>query len=166
MIIRYRVLSERLESELLVLEQVVSRAEGAISRVAHQPQDEGYFVAAASLDLHGFYAGVERLLGLIANELDGGVPAGARWHRDLLEQMVLNIAEVRPAVLQSDTQTALIEYLEFRHVVRNVYTFNLQSERVTELVQSLRPAFTLFQRDLQAFIKFLNELSRVDNVEG
>jgi hypothetical protein len=166
MIARYRVLSERLEAELAALGLVVGRAEGAAIRAGQQPQDEGYFIAAAALDLHGFYAGIEGISSLIANELDGGLPSGARWHRDLLEQMTLDITGIRPAVLQADTHKSLVEYLEFRHVVRNVYTFNLQSERVTELVHNLRAAFTLVQRDLQSFIEFLNELSRADDVEG
>jgi len=166
MIVRYLVLSERLEAELAALDQVIERAEGAVARAVQETQDEGYFIAAAALDLHGFYAGVERLLTLVANELDGGLPTGARWRRDLLDQMGLAIAGVRPAVLQNDTRLALVKYLEFRHVVRNVYTFNLQPERVKELAQNLRPAFMLIQRDLQAFIEFLNELSDADFTEG
>lgn len=85
MIARYRVLTERLRAELEKLEQVVARAEGAISRANQQPQDEDYFLAAAALDLHSFYAGIERLLALIAEEIDGGLPKGSHWHRDLLE---------------------------------------------------------------------------------
>ncbi len=55
-----------------------------------------------------------------------------------------------------------MEYLEFRHVVRDVYTFNLRPERVTELVQGLRPAFDLARRSLLAFAEFLDRLSTAD----
>lgn len=54
------------------------------------------------------------------------------------------------------------DYLEFRHVVRNVYTFDLQPDRVTELVGGLRSAFDLARRDLLAFADFLEELSTAD----
>lgn len=162
MIVRYRVLSERLKAELENLEKVIGRVEGALQRAAQQPENVGYFVSAAALDLHGFYAGIERLLELIAGELDGGLPAGTRWHRDLLEQMSIEIAEVRPAVFQPETHQALLEYLEFRHVVRNVYTFELQAERVKELAGELRSVFELARRDLFAFIEFLTELSKAD----
>ena len=103
MIARYRVLAERLRSELQVLEQVVDRAEGAVDRALQHPRDRDYFLAAAALDLHGFYAGVERLLELIAREVDGGQPTGRRWHRDLLTQMSLAIPAVRPPVLVPET---------------------------------------------------------------
>jgi len=80
--------------------------------------------------------------------------------------MPLTINEVRPAVLQSETQTALIDYLEFRHVVRNVYTFDLRSDRVAELGHSLSSTFTLIKRDLLAFAEFLENLSQADEKEA
>src|SRR5689334_6467710 len=135
MIARYRVLAERIRAELEPLERVVGRAEGAMERASQHPQDQEYFLAAAALDLHGFYAGVERLLEQIAGEVDGGQPAGRRWHRDLLTQMGLAVPNVRPIVLAAESVAALTQYLEFHHVVRNVYTFTLRPERVTELVR-------------------------------
>lgn len=162
MIARYRVLAERLRAELQTLERVVERAEGAVERATQNPQDQDYFLAAAALDLHGFYAGIERLLELIATEVDGGQPTGRRWHHDLLAQMALAVPDVRPAVLAPEIASALTDYLEFRHVVRNVYTFTLRPERVTELVRGLRPAFDLARRDLLAFAAFLDGLATAD----
>ena len=166
MIARYRVLTERLRSELQSLERVVGRAEGALSRAVQRPEDQEYLIAAAALDLHGFYVGLERLFEMIATEIDGGLPKGSRWHRDLLEQMSLAIREVRPAVILPETRDALIEYLQFRHVVRNVYSFDLEAERLAELVQGLRSAFELSQHDLLVFTEFLEELSNADAGEG
>ena len=91
MIPRYRLLEERLRTELLALEQVIRRTEGALSRATRQPQDRDYFLAAAALDLHGFYVGLERLFELIAGEVDEGRLAGPRWRRDLLTQMSLAV---------------------------------------------------------------------------
>ena len=162
MIARYRLLAERLRAELQVLVRVVERAEGAQSQATRQPQDQDYFLAAAALDLHGFYVGLERLFELIAEEVDGDRPRGPSWHRDLMVQMSLAVSGLRPAVLSAETRSALNDYLEFRHVVRNVYTFNLRPDRVTELVRGLRPTFDLARRDLLAFAKFLEELSTAD----
>lgn len=76
MIPRYSLLAERLRAELVTLEQVVKRAEDALCRASRQAQDQGYFLAAAALDLHGFYVGIERLFGLIAGEIDESRPIG------------------------------------------------------------------------------------------
>ena len=162
MIARYRVLAERLRAELQALEQVVARTQGAIERAALRAEDRDYFIAAAALDLHGFYAGVERMFDIVAAEIDGTRLTGVRWHRDLIMQMTLAVPDVRPALVTNETAAALTDYLEFRHVVRNVYTFNLRSERVTELVHGLRPAFEQTQREVLAFVAFLEPLATAD----
>ena len=165
MIPRYRILAERLRKEVQALERVVERAEGALVRAVRLPSDQDYYLSAAALDLHGFYAGVERLFELIASDIDESRPATRHWHRDLLAQMTLAVSDLRPAVLRTDSQSALTDYLEFRHVVRNVYTFNLRLDRVKELVQGLRPTFLLVQRDLLDFARFLEDLSSASSGE-
>jgi hypothetical protein len=162
MIPRYKLLAERLRTELQQLEKLVVRAEGALVRARHHVADQDYFIAAAALDLHSFYASIERLFELIAAEVDTSKPTTPRWHRDLLTQMTLNATTLRPAVVSQETYTALLEYLEFRHLVRNVYTFNLRPLRVSELVQGLRPAFELTKQDLLTFAVFLDGLSTAD----
>jgi hypothetical protein len=159
---RYRLLAERLRTELATLEQVVERTEDALSRATQQPQHQDFFLAAAALDLHGFYVGLERLFELIAGEVDKSLPTGPRWHRDLVAQMCLAVPKVRPQVLSPETCSTLRDYLEFRHVVRNVYTFNLQPDRINWLVGGLRRALNLVRRDLLAFAEFLTELSTAD----
>ena len=162
MIPRFRLLAERIRNELSTLDQVVARAEGALSRTAGQQEDSVYFISAAALDLHGFYAGLERLFELITGDVDESRPTGSQWHRNLLAQMALAIPDLRPPVISNETRDALQEYLEFRHVVRNVYTFNLREERVIELVRGLRRSYDLVRRDLLAFAQFLDELSTAD----
>ena len=166
MITRYRLVAARLRTELPSLEQLVARANTALERAARQPQDQDYFLAAAALDLHGFYTGLERLFELIAEDVDRAHPGGSHWHRDLLAQMALEIERVRPGVLAPETSAALTDYLDFRHIVRNVYTFNLRPERVAELVRDLRPTFELVRRDLTAFARFLEDLSTADQADS
>jgi hypothetical protein len=133
---------------LRTLERSVDQAEGALARAERQSADQSYFLAAVAFELHSFYAGLERLFEVIGSDVEQSRPSGAAWHRDLLEQMTLSIADVRPAVVQAETQAALLEYLEFRHVVRHMYTFDLRVERVMELGRGLRPAFDLARHDL------------------
>jgi hypothetical protein len=162
MIPRYRLLAARIRAELPTLERSVAQTEGALLRAERQPADQSYFVAAVAFELHSFYAGLERLFELIGSDVEQSRPSGAAWHRNLLTQMALPITDVRPAVIQTETQTALLEYLEFRHVVRHMYTFNLRIDRVTELGRSLRPAFDLARRDLLRFAEFLDGLATAD----
>jgi hypothetical protein len=156
---RYRLLAERLRAELQALERIVTRAENAVTLARRRPAEQDYFLGSAALDLHAFYTGVERMLELIASDLDESRPATPHWHRDLLAQMSVAIPDVRPVVLQPETGAALAEYLEFRHVVRNVYTFNLRPDRVAELVHELRPTYRLVERDLQGLAGLLDAIA-------
>jgi hypothetical protein len=65
--------------------------------------DAEVYIDSVALNLHGFYSGVERLLELIASQVDEAAPEGGQWHRELLERLSQPIAEVRPAVLQAGT---------------------------------------------------------------
>ena len=162
MIPRYRLLASRIRAELQTLDRSVDQAEGALARAEQQPADQSYFVAAVAFELHSFYAALERLFEVISSDVEQSRPSGAAWHRELLAQMALPIADVRPAVVQTETQTALREYLEFRHVVRHMYTFDLQAERVMELGRGLRSAFDLARRDLRRFAEFLDGVATAD----
>lgn len=104
----YAVLAGRIREALSDLERVVRRAEDLLSK-AQQRNDDGYLDGVA-LNLHGFYAGVERIFEDIARNLDEAVPAGPDWHRDLLLQMSAAIDGVRPAVISPETRFCLDEY--------------------------------------------------------
>jgi hypothetical protein len=87
------------------------------------------------------------------------VPDGPEWHQDLLLQMSAEITTVRPAVISQEARRCLEEYRGFRHVVRNVYTFNLRSARLQELTDGLQNCYQVVARDLEDLSIFLEQLS-------
>lgn len=131
----YLATAGRLRSGLEEIEGVVERTE-RIWRAGQEAGDD-WFVDAVALNLHGFYAGVERLFQLVAETIDENVPSGAGWHVELLAQMAAEIPGVRPALIDPDLKARLDRYRGFRHVVRNVYTFNLDAEQIDSLVVAL-----------------------------
>lgn len=150
-------LAARLRVELVELERVVRRAEYLLAKTRTQG-DEDYLDGVA-LNLHGFYAGVERIFEEIAREIDGSLPAGPEWHRDLLLQMSAEVVGTRPPVIDRATRDCLDEYRGFRHVVRNVYAFNLRPSRLQELVADLPACYKALARDLMTFCDFLDALA-------
>lgn len=151
-----RSLAARLLTELEDVGQVADRVIH-LAEKASQRADPDYLDGAA-LNLHGFYAGVERMLERIANEVDGTVPAGPECHRDLLVQMSSELPRRRPAVISRETRDCLDEYRGFRHVVRNVYTFQLRPDRVMQLTEGLTHCRRAVVKDVQAFCSFLTAL--------
>ena len=113
-------LAERIRGEIPELERVAQRALAAWAKAKQMPEESAYLDSVA-LNLHGFYSGLERLFELIARHVDGAIPGGKTWHRDLLQRMAKDMAGVRPAVLSKDTAVVLDEFRRFRYLVRNVY---------------------------------------------
>ena len=60
---------------------------------------DDYYLDGVALNLHGFYAGLERIFELIAAIVDGQKPEGENWHQALLHQMTLEVPAIRPAVI-------------------------------------------------------------------
>ncbi|MFH1146290.1 MAG: hypothetical protein V1736_01115 [Pseudomonadota bacterium] len=154
----YVALAGRISEWLLDLARLVDRAESLLDK-GQRTGDDGYLDGVA-LNLHGFYAGVEHMFEDIARILEKSVPEGAEWHRDLLLQMSAKVSNIRPAVISRQTRYCLDEYRGFRHVVRNVYTFNLKPARLTELTKQLRDCYEGLNRDINDFAGFLQTLSQ------
>jgi len=110
--------------------------------------------------IHDFYTGTERTFEKIAPELNGGVPSGSVWHRELLDNMTLDLPAVRPPVLRPSTAAALHEYLRFRHLFRNLYGFELEWNRIRPLLERLPPIWEEVRSDLDSFVQFLEAAAR------
>lgn len=158
MIEGYLVLAGRIRKELIDLERLVSKANRAMDTARRNPQDMDLYIDSASLNLHDVYSGFERIFKQIAATVDGNVPSISEWHKELLEQMGLDLPHIRPPVLTSNAIQLLDEYLRFRHVVRNVYTFSFDPERVGRLVKELVPTFEIIQQELLVFASFLEQV--------
>ena len=159
MIPDYLLLAERIQQEVDDLAQVVTRTERAIHAAQHHAEDSDLFIDAAALNLHDFFAGLERIFQQITTHVDGNMPSGHGWHRKLLDQMQVDLPNLRPPVLSNETAEALDEFLRFRHVVRNVYAFQFDAERIQRLVSQMRPTFTQVQAELKQFALLLQQIS-------
>ncbi len=161
----YRLLAERIRGEIPEIERVVQRAQIAWSKASRIPEEDMYLDAVA-LNLHGFYAGVERLFELIASRINHNLPKSPTWHRDLLQQMAQDISDVRPAVIGQEEVVALDEFRRFRHLVRNVYTTNLAPEKMQGLMSALPELWPHLRVELLAFADFLEVLAQVGEEPG
>jgi hypothetical protein len=108
---RLRQLADRIRSELLELDRVIERSQEGW-RCAVRSSDD-YYLDSVALNLHGFYAGLERIFELIATTVDGNRPTGENWHQELLQQMTVDIQQVRPSVISKPVCNRLDEYRGF-----------------------------------------------------
>jgi len=142
-----RRLAAEIEHELEGLEQL-----GEEVAAAPLDDDNTFALRARGSMLHDFYGGIERVFVRIAEELDGGVPHGEQWHRQMLTDMSLEIPGVRPAVIERDLARQLGDYLRFRHVFRNVYGSLLEAGRLRPLEEKLPDVLAAFRTQIRAFL--------------
>lgn len=149
----YALLIGQIRQDLTDLERLVTQTIALLKKV-QMTGDEDY-LGTVALNLHSFYSGAERIFREIARMVDASMPDGTDWHRRLLRQMSAEISDIRPAVLTEATRNALNEYCAFRHVVRNVYTFDLRAIRIQELAAELPACYELLRQDTESFCGFL-----------
>ena len=117
--------------------------------------DDTFTLRARGSILHDFHSGVERVFVRIAEELNGGVPQGEQWHRQIITDMSLEIPGVRPAAIDAALAEELGGYLRFRHVFRNVYGSLLQAERMRLLEEKMPNILTAFLTQIRAFLTWI-----------
>ena len=109
-------------------------------------------ILAVSALLNSYYSGIENIFKRIAKEIDGFLPQGATWHRDLLDQMSISNSQ-RTSVISKMMREHLIDYLHFRHVFRQAYSFQLQWRKILPLVKELKETWRGLELELDAFVK-------------
>jgi hypothetical protein len=143
-------LRKQVEAERKQLHQLLATYETLMHRCASGPPDAIELSALAAM-LHAFYTGVENTFRRIEVELGESLPEGADWHRQLLRAMARPGA-ARPPVISPAMEEILRDYLGFRHVFRQAYTFQLKWTRMSVLVLRCDETLRQLERELDAFL--------------
>ncbi len=155
----YGELADRIRGTIGDLDLVAERVTYAWAQALKAADDQYAYIDSTALNLHGFYSGLERLFEIIARQVDGDLPAGETWHRDLLLRMALDLPEARPAVISQENAAVLDEFRRFRHLVRNVYTVNIVPSKVGKIVAGLPDLWTKLRAELSAFADFAEDVA-------
>lgn len=113
-------------------------------------------LSALGAFLHSFYTGIENLFRRVALELEEEMPRGDAWHRRILRQMA-EPAPSRPAFISHDLEERLTPYLQFRHVFRQAYSFQLQWQKMAPLVLSSEKLFEQVRTEITSFSARMDE---------
>lgn len=160
MTVEYILLKNEIIDELSNIERIMKRALLAYEHFEKTELDRDIYLDSVALNLHSFYSGIEKIFESIANKVDRYTVTGQSWHKDLLVQMNTPIDNVRPPVISKETKQNIQEYLDFRHVVRNVYAYNFDPEKLGRLVHNAVKIYQDFQGEIRLFIDFLDKVGR------
>jgi hypothetical protein len=144
---RLRLLQARLHQDLDAVAQVHGRVRLAAERVVDQGEDP-VTVGAAALYLQNLYTAIEESLKRIASDLDGAVPAGKDWHRELLRQMALELPGTRPAVIDDELLGDLDRLRRFRHLVRHAYVAEYVWAEIVPVIAASERALGRFRSSI------------------
>jgi hypothetical protein len=109
-------------------------------------------LSALAAMLHAFYTGIENILKRVTVELDSNPPTGEFWHRQLLDS-VARSGPARPPVISAHLRDLLRNYLYFRHVFRQAYTFELRWEKMAGLVHDCEDTLRELELELRNFFE-------------
>jgi len=162
---KYLLLEARISKEVANLE----RLERELARYNLFPKIQADSLGGFSLTdeaslrivgsiLHDYYTAIEKIFRIVARDIDCSVPAGEQWHKELLDQMTLEVPGLRPALLDGKTAKNLDEFRAFRHVFRNIYGFSLDPDKIHQLLEGLPGLAGDFKKDIHLFILRMRHL--------
>lgn len=140
---------EQVAVERAQIDQLFEAYQAAINKSSRLEPDFIELSALATM-LHSFYTGVENIFKRIALEIDGDIPSGYTSHSDLLTAMVRSTAS-RPPVISEELHLRLSAYLSFRHVFRHAYSFQLEWDKMRDLVLQSQATWQQLQTELDRF---------------
>lgn len=144
-------LSRQAAVELEQLRHLLDVHRPLLVKCAATAPDEIELSALAAL-LHSFYTGIENIFKRVAVEADNAPPGGESWHRDLLARMS-SPGPGRTPVISTTLRDTLKEYLEFRHVFRHAYSFQLQWAKMASLVLNCENTLRKLETELAGFLE-------------
>lgn len=144
-------LGKQISVEREQLNRLIEVHRPLLIKCATQSPNDIELSALAAL-LHSFYTGIENIFKRIAVEIDGAPPRGEAWHRQLLDAMLLR-NDLRGAVISPSLRDSLGEYLAFRHVFRQAYSFELRWEKMSALVTDCEATLRRLEAELETFLQ-------------
>jgi hypothetical protein len=111
---------------------------------------------ACGYELHRFYNVLEKSLERLCQAFENHFEKKGDYHERLLERLLLDIPEVRPAFLPVTHKTVLRELKGFRHLFRHAYDLELRQDRLLELTHhahAISQAFPTWLKHFEATVK-------------
>ena len=143
-------LAKQIRVELDVLHRLLERHPGLLEKCGREVPTALEIDALANM-LHSFYTGIENIFKRIQVTVDEPTDDRGFSHAALLDIMA-RPSEKRPTVISPELRTALRNYLQFRHMFRHAYSFELKWNRMSHLVLGMRDALQRLARELTVFL--------------
>ncbi|MDA3951946.1 MAG: hypothetical protein PF508_22245 [Spirochaeta sp.] len=150
------LLIAELEGDLEALPELLESNAKSMDRIGAGATEELDY-AALGYTLHNLYNLMENSFFRIAKHFENDIGSEG-WHKELLHRMTLSIEGIRPRVLDAGTAEQIDELRAFRHVFRNMYRKNLDSEKLLLLQKRLPGIVGSWKTAISNFIELLKTI--------
>ena len=147
------LLIAELNGDLEALPELLETNKKSMERIGSGATEELDY-AALGYTLHNLYNLMENSFLRIAKHFENDIGSEG-WHKELLHRMALSIEGIRPQVIDGRTAEQIDELRAFRHVFRNMYRKNLDSEKLLLLQKRLPDIVNAWQTAIGDFIELL-----------
>lgn len=138
-----------IQNEFILLNRLIEKHRPLIESARNKIPDE-FQISALGAMLQSFYGGVENLFKRIAIDIDGEFSKSDSWHKNLLDRMAAPYKD-RPAVITDNLRMRLHRYLDFRHVFRSGYSYDLNWNKMNDLVYGCEETLSILKNELSVF---------------
>jgi uncharacterized protein YutE (UPF0331/DUF86 family) len=131
---------EKIDAELENIERVLAELPGLDSLNKLSSLE----MAGVAALIHNFYNGVENVFKQLVISKGLSIPQGPSWHIDLVEICIAN------QIISQTTADMLKKYLSFRHFFSHAYSFDVDEERITPLLERIKDVHKAFLQDISS----------------
>lgn len=107
--------------------------------------------------IENYYTSVETAFIRVSQFFENNLSKN-KWHRDLLDKMVLFIDGVRDPVISDKSYKELLELMRFRHFKRYYFELDYDWDKLDYLSKKLEAQFTRLPKELAVFVSFLKKI--------
>jgi hypothetical protein len=141
--------------------KVLARLESAFldfleKRLPEKPGTDEAMIIAQSLS--NYYTCLETLFLRISQFFENNLEKD-RWHQSLLDRMIIEVPDYRPAVISEKTHHRLVEILKFRHFTRYYFELDYDWDKLRYLTGKFHEVRTEIIKEITEFDVFLSRLA-------
>ncbi|NMG59419.1 hypothetical protein E1H12_13050 [Geitlerinema sp. P-1104] len=143
-----RLLIADLEAQFIIIHEIDKKLKQRANSL--NPDDE-IRLESIAYQIHNLYGASEELLTIIAKYFENNISDSSQWHHLLLRRMTVDVPEIRPAFLDSETYAVLNSLRGFRHFFRHGYGTTIDYQ---QLQPNLEKALNLLPKLITCFEQF------------
>jgi hypothetical protein len=145
-----------LEAQMNDIERIHQKL---LDRVAKLQVDDEVILESIAYQIHNLYCATEDLLKIVASCFENNISNSSQWHSLLLQRMMMDIPNIRPAFLSSNTHAILNNLRGFRHFFRHAYGASIEYEQLKINLDKALKLKASLDTDIHQFVIRLDDES-------